>query len=891
MRRIRRVLLIAFALAALSIDKAATEEASFSSPAYIGGGGTSRAPSALTLSNALADIRGLGFADLESQLWLPHDSPPSDLFRTATHQLEFDTSLVSDGQFVWGPNVGEFDIGSFLAGMGSPLAAYAPDIELWASYSSVNPKLLIAILELQHGWVYGISHTLSEDEIRSTIEDTSMELATTFYEHLFTWGARRPAFTPFPSFGPSVMLQDGSAAELDPSQSSGTVALVAAMAADIAPAGYESKFAGVTRDFRTIFGAMFPESDPLDTSNEIATQAVPPDSLFQLPFPLGAEWVGSGPHSWNGGSWPPPFSSIDFFTGGGSCSAPPNQYAVAAAYGAVNRPDGYTCWLEIDHGGGWVTSYYHLQNLYSGAPIGRNSKVGTIGCETCAGGFATGPHLHFSLKYNGAYASLEGAKFSGWIVHEGSVPYNSGSFERDGTDLPAYSRLVNDYQIYYSNGWTSLRFYGYGADDVDRLKIRLTDRSLGAPANVGATDFTIEWWMKALPGENNTPFAVCSASDAWRSGNILLDRDRAGQNRDFGVSLAGGRLVFGVRGEAGDDLNLCGTGSLDDGEWHHVALQRRVSDGWMWMYVDGVLQAQGDGPDGDVSYPIDDIPLDLCGGPCTNDMYLVVGAEKHGVDPSLRSFSGWMDELRMSSLLRHSTDFTPATQPFQTDPSTVALYHFDDSPANNAYDTSGYLGGPSNGSRRIGGPSNGPAWSSDIPFGPPPTPTPTLDPSITPTVTETPTPTATPSATPTPTGTPTSTPSPSPEPSVTPTVSETPTPSPSPVPTSTPTPSPTPSPLPTDTSTPTATSEPTQTHTPTPTSTAEPPESPTATPGSVPADLNQDGRIDVLDAQLCVNVFLGTETDPEIKERADVNSDGSVNVLDVQVVVNTFLGG
>ena len=38
-----------------------------------------------------------------------------------------------------------------------------------------------------------------------------------------------------------------------------------------------------------------------------------------------------------------------------------------------------------------------------------------------------------------------------------------------------------------------------------------------------------------------------------------------------------------------------------------------------------------------------------------------------------------------------------------------------------------------------------------------------------------------------------------------------------------------------------------------------------------------------------MNVFLGSQTDPEISARADVNSDGSVNVLDVQIVVNTFL--
>jgi len=58
---------------------------------------------------------------------------------------------------------------------------------------------------------------------------------------------------------------------------------------------------------------------------------------------------------------------------------------------------------------------------------------------------------------------------------------------------------------------------------------------------------------------------------------------------------------------------------------------------------------------------------------------------------------------------------------------------------------------------------------------------------------------------------------------------------------------------------------------------------------SDPADLNLDGQVDVLDVQLCVNVFLGSETDPEKVARADVNGDGAVNVLDVQVIVNAYL--
>lgn len=49
--------------------------------------------------------------------------------------------------------------------------------------------------------------------------------------------------------------------------------------------------------------------------------------------------------------------------------------------------------------------------------------------------------------------------------------------------------------------------------------------------------------------------------------------------------------------------------------------------------------------------------------------------------------------------------------------------------------------------------------------------------------------------------------------------------------------------------------------------------------------------MNVLDVQVCINVFLGSESDLGIVARADVNGDGAVNILDVQAIVNAFLQG
>ncbi len=67
----------------------------------------------------------------------------------------------------------------------------------------------------------------------------------------------------------------------------------------------------------------------------------------------------------------------------------------------------------------------------------------------------------------------------------------------------------------------------------------------------------------------------------------------------------------------------------------------------------------------------------------------------------------------------------------------------------------------------------------------------------------------------------------------------------------------------------------------------------TPVPSEEPAegDLNGDGGVNVLDLQLCVNVFLGVENDPMIIARSDVNGDGNVDVLDVQAIANLVLSG
>jgi hypothetical protein len=280
---------------------------------------------------------------------------------------------------------------------------------------------------------------------------------------------------------------------------------------------------------------------------------------------------------------------MDFFTGGATCAAPPYLYAVSAAAGTTERQGSYSCWLEIGHGGGWETSYYHLQNLAPPASVERNAPLGTIACEICAGGFATGPHVHFSLKYNGAYTSLEGVELTGWTIHVGPEAYNTGSIERDGVSLNPWSSVRNDYHTYFGSGVdTSLRFLPGGSGGQVQFPVDDPTNALaGPPIDVGGgDDFGIDLWVRALPGENAAAAITCGANDNWKLGNILIDRRRTG-GAGYGVSIAGGRIAFGVTGPGTGSLTLCGTTDVTDGQWHligvagrrHVAVRRRSAPG------------------------------------------------------------------------------------------------------------------------------------------------------------------------------------------------------------------------------------------------------------------------------------------------------------------------
>lgn len=250
----------------------------------------------------------------------------------------------------------------------------------------------------------------------------------------------------------------------------------------------------------------------------------------------------------------------------------------------------------------------------------------------------------------------------------------------------------------------ALRFFGSGSGDIDRVKI-----SIDPPvsADVGATDFTLEWWLKASLADN--PSGACaSGNDNWITGNIIFDRDIWGDGDfgDYGVSLAGGQIAFGVNNGAYGE-GICSSTNVADEQWHHLAVTRQV-DGLMRLFVDGRPEAEFQGPPGDISYR-DGRPTEFA-----NDPFLVFGAEKHDAGAEYPSYNGLLDEVRLSTVIRYDGPFERPTSPFAQDADTAALWHFDEGEGERLDDAGP---GANTGQVNVGGPNQGPQWiSSDAPF-------------------------------------------------------------------------------------------------------------------------------------------------------------------------------
>jgi LasA protease len=113
---------------------------------------------------------------------------------------------------------------------------------------------------------------------------------------------------------------------------------------------------------------------------------------MRLPWAIGQSWtLTGGPHE-------SALQAVDLAGGDG--------HVLAARGGTLFvMCSSQKGWLRVAHDRGYSTDYYHLFNnrTDNGATVAEGAFLGNIGTDVSCGGSATGPHVHFSLRQNGAY--------------------------------------------------------------------------------------------------------------------------------------------------------------------------------------------------------------------------------------------------------------------------------------------------------------------------------------------------------------------------------------------------------------------------------------------------------------------------------------------------------
>jgi len=393
--------------------------------------------------------------------------------------------ILSNGQFVYGPNVGDFNLKTYLKDNAPHLAGYADELYARSEYYSINPKVYLVLLELHGGLVTNPDANavdnpfgLSGMGFISQIETVSNTMFDSYYLHLYSYSALPPSQRKLEPF----ITPDGHVVNVESSTNAGTYAIIAMLARfDTEQEIIQILDNNNPDGFYQTYKKLFADDDPLDEGNYISVPGVangvdasqfgepmgagpliPPDGLLQLPYERGLSWKFGGVHdnSGGGGAGSPlnDASSMDFYPAGFPWdSDTSNMWVVASASGTPTKIS--ACYFKILHTDGWETTYYHLENIqnYSGS-INQNDRIGvianTLAEAICSGGSSTGPHVHFTLKKNGALVAINGASLAGWMVHAGRWNYDTDKnymwLERNGIKKYAFSDLLLS-ELYSAN--------------------------------------------------------------------------------------------------------------------------------------------------------------------------------------------------------------------------------------------------------------------------------------------------------------------------------------------------------------------------------------------------------------------------------------------------------
>lgn len=357
--------------------------------------------------------------------------------------------LLPDAELVYSAAALDFDTEKYVKDQGGYLSTFRDylgssgwaqgyeAIDRLAIENSVNPRLLLALLEYEARWVRGQPIDILHAEYPMGFNDyryKGMSVQMTWAINTMSiayYGWRAGTIT-------QVEFPDGTKLRLDPRLNAGTVA-IQYLFSKLHSQSQWSQIINPDSGFPALFEEMF--GDPWARAALVGS--IFPPGLNQpalvLPFEPGVKWsFTGGPHNGWGqinpniyGRSHSIFSAIDFAPAAAKTGCvPTTTWVVASAPGLVVRSENGVVMLDLDGDGyeqtGWNLLYLHLASkdrIPAGTYVETNERIGHASCE---GGVSTGTHLHFARKFNGEWVTADGPipfVLSGWRVIAGDEPY------------------------------------------------------------------------------------------------------------------------------------------------------------------------------------------------------------------------------------------------------------------------------------------------------------------------------------------------------------------------------------------------------------------------------------------------------------------------------------
>ncbi|MBI3159551.1 MAG: LysM peptidoglycan-binding domain-containing protein [Chloroflexi bacterium] len=357
--------------------------------------------------------------------------------------------LIPDSELVWGPYNASFNLEAFIVRQGGHLAAYREVVDgealtgaqivarIGREYS-LNPRLLLAVLEHQSGWVAGSAVRLDDLAFPIGYRDpnrSGLYLQLAWAADVLNFGYYAWRVNALPGFAAS----DGLLIPADPTLNAGTAALQSLFARLNDEAGWRLAVseAGFLATYQRLFGW------PFDWAVEPLLPPGLQQPALQLPFEPGVPWLFTGgPHGgWDDGSG---WAALDF--------APPaeengclqsEEWVVAMADGLIVQAENGAVLQDLDGDGnlgtGWALLYMHIEargRVAAGTFLRAGERIGHPSCE---GGYSTATHLHIARLYNGEWIPADGLLpfvMDGWVSAGSGIPYD-GTLVKEGRVVEA----------------------------------------------------------------------------------------------------------------------------------------------------------------------------------------------------------------------------------------------------------------------------------------------------------------------------------------------------------------------------------------------------------------------------------------------------------------------